>query len=88
MNIALFGASGTIGQRIAREALNRGHEVTAIVRDPSKLQITHPHLTVTTGDALNADSVAQVAAGHAVVVNAISPGNNPQSLVDAAHAFH
>ncbi len=34
MNIAVFGASGTIGRRIAQEALARGHSVTAIVRNP------------------------------------------------------
>jgi uncharacterized protein YbjT (DUF2867 family) len=35
--IALFGANGTIGSRILREALDRGHRVTAVVRDPAKL---------------------------------------------------
>jgi putative NADH-flavin reductase len=87
MKIALFGASGMIGQRIAQEALSRGHQVTGIVRHPEKAQITHPQFTVTTGDALNADSVAQVAAGHDVVVSAISPGDNPQVLVDSAHSL-
>lgn len=37
MDIALFCASGTIGQRIFREALNRGCRVTATVRDPARL---------------------------------------------------
>ncbi|GJM76123.1 hypothetical protein HMSSN036_83390 [Paenibacillus macerans] len=37
MNIALFGATGTIGKRILGEALRRGHDVTAVVRDPSRL---------------------------------------------------
>jgi putative NADH-flavin reductase len=87
MKIALFGASGTIGQRIAQEALNRGHEVTGIVRNPAKVQLTHPHLTITAGDALDAASVARVVVGHEVVVSAISPGGNPQVLVDAAHAL-
>ena len=37
MKLALFGASGTLGQRILREALSRGHTVSAIVRDPSRI---------------------------------------------------
>jgi putative NADH-flavin reductase len=87
MKIALFGASGTIGQRIAQEALSRGHDVTALVRHPEKMPLNHAHLTVTSGDALNADSVAQLVAGHDVAVSAIGPAGNPQALVDAAHAL-
>jgi putative NADH-flavin reductase len=34
MKIAIFGAGGRIGSRIVNEALNRGHDVTAIVRHP------------------------------------------------------
>jgi putative NADH-flavin reductase len=37
MNIVIYGASGMIGQRITQEALNRGHKVTAIIREPSRL---------------------------------------------------
>jgi uncharacterized protein YbjT (DUF2867 family) len=35
-SIVVFGATGTIGSRIVREALNRGHQVTAVVRDPAR----------------------------------------------------
>ncbi|MBE9916517.1 NAD(P)-dependent oxidoreductase [Paenibacillus donghaensis] len=38
MKIAVIGASGKAGSLIAQEALNRGHEVTAIVRNASKLK--------------------------------------------------
>jgi uncharacterized protein len=37
MKIAVFGASGTIGRRIAKEALSHGHMVTVIVRYPERL---------------------------------------------------
>lgn len=37
MKIALIGATGNVGQRVVQEATDRGHEVTAIARDPSKL---------------------------------------------------
>ncbi|HET9111644.1 MAG TPA: NAD(P)-dependent oxidoreductase [Ktedonobacterales bacterium] len=73
MKIVLFGASGRIGQRIAREALDRGHEVTAVVRDPSRMPLTHERLTTVKGDARVADDVAHVAAGHDIVASAIGP---------------
>jgi len=36
MNICILGATGKSGRRLVRAALDRGHAVTAIVRDPSK----------------------------------------------------
>jgi putative NADH-flavin reductase len=71
MKIAIFGASGWIGGTIAREALNRGHTVTAIVRDPARLQLTHERLTVVTGDVTDLAKVASVVAGHDAVAAAI-----------------
>jgi putative NADH-flavin reductase len=89
MKIALFGASGTIGQRIAQEALKRGHEVTAIVRDPSRIELSNPQLTVKRGNVLNPDSVTQVVAEHDVVVSAIGPSQNQPApaLSEAAHSL-
>lgn len=89
MNIAVFGGSGTIGQRIIKEALNRGHTVSVIVRNPSQLQLTHPNLTVTSGNVLDPASVAQAASGHDAVISAVGPGRSqqPQMLVDAAHSL-
>ncbi|MFQ6196701.1 NAD(P)-dependent oxidoreductase [Streptomyces sp. NPDC000405] len=78
--IALFGATGTIGTRVLREALARGHQVTAVVRDPAKLTEQHPNLTVTTGDVLDPASVAAVAKGQDVVVSAVGGGDGPGHL--------
>ncbi|WP_327702947.1 NAD(P)H-binding protein [Streptomyces decoyicus] len=75
--IALFGANGTIGSRILHEALRRGHQVTAVVRDPAKITTTHPDLTVTTGDVLDPASVAAVAKGQDVLVSAVGGGDGP-----------
>ncbi|MCK7625329.1 NAD(P)H-binding protein [Streptomyces sp. RS10V-4] len=75
--IALFGATGTIGSRILGEALRRGHQVTAVVRDPAKLTASDPNLTVVTGDVLDPESVAEVAKGQDVVVSAVGGGDGP-----------
>jgi putative NADH-flavin reductase len=91
MHIALFGAGGQIARRIAREALDRGHQVTAIVRDPATFQKYDDRLEVVQGDATDAASVARAAKGADAIVNAISPRPSPSgrpasSLVDGARA--
>ena len=63
MRIVLFGAAGNMGRRIAREALGRGHQITAVVRDPKSFQPYDDRLTVVKGDATDAESVAAVSAG-------------------------
>ncbi|MFB7666381.1 NAD(P)-dependent oxidoreductase [Kitasatospora sp. NPDC056138] len=75
--IAIFGAGGTIGSRILDEALRRGHQVTAVVRDPAKFTRSDPNLTTVTGDALDPQSVAGAAKGQDVVVSAVGGGDGP-----------
>ena len=88
MKIALFGATGMIGQRILREALQRGHDVTAIARDQSGVTAQNSTLRTITGDILDPQSVAQVVTGHDVVITAYGPGSgDPQTLVTAARAL-
>jgi uncharacterized protein len=88
MNIVLFGASGTIGQRILREALERGHSVTAIVRQPEQIAVTHPNLTVKAGDVLDSAFVAQAVAGFDAVISAVGPkGQQPSMLSESAHSL-
>ena len=73
MRIALIGATGFVGSAILKEALDRGHEVTAIVRHTEKLQ-SHPKLHPQKGDIYNADEVARFVAGHDAVISAFNPG--------------
>lgn len=83
MKIALLGATGFVGSRLLREALTRGHQVTAIVRDPAKLTEKSDLLTVVTGDVNNHEQLAQQLAGHDVVLNAFSAGwTNPNLYND------
>jgi putative NADH-flavin reductase len=88
MKIILFGASGTIGQRIAHEAIARGHNVTAVVRDPSRAQMEEG-VTAVQGDVTDPDSVAQVAAGHDAAVSASGPGvgGRAEMLVEAVRGL-
>lgn len=76
MKIALIGAAGNIGRRILDEALHRGHQVTAIQRDPAKLTHTHINLTVVQGDLAQPASLPALFHGHDVVISAASPADS------------
>jgi len=72
MHIALYGATGKAGSRILAELLSRGHQVTAIVRDPTKLTPA-PGLTVVEGDVAATEAIAAKIAGADAVVSAYAP---------------
>jgi putative NADH-flavin reductase len=46
MKMTVFGASGGVGGQVVRQALDAGHKVTAVVRDPARFQPRHPALEV------------------------------------------
>jgi putative NADH-flavin reductase len=68
MKIAVFGASGRIGSRVVNEALNRGHEVTAVVRHPENYTEQRPHLKVSKADIFNSQDVETGAFDHDAIV--------------------
>ncbi len=87
MRIVLYGATGMIGSRILKELLSRGHVVTAVVRDPSKLE-AQSNLTIEKGDMLDANSVAKIAKGADVVISSYGPApTNAGQLSEAARAL-
>lgn len=67
MHIALFGATGGTGRHVVEQALAQGHQITALVRDPSKLS-PQTGLTVIEGDVLNPEPVAQCMTGAEAVI--------------------
>lgn len=75
MKIALIGASGYVGSMLLAEALDRGHQVTAIVTDAAKLP-DHTGLTGVSADATDADALAAIAAGHDLVISSYNPGRD------------
>ena len=70
MKVVLYGASGNSGSRILHELQSRGHEVTAVVRNPEKL----PAGTKSVRDDLSSvDRIAEIIAGSDAVVSAYMP---------------
>jgi putative NADH-flavin reductase len=77
MKIALIGATGFVGSAILKEALDRGHEVMAIVRNPDTLT-PHEKLRPMKGDVYNEAEIFRLVAGSDAVISAFNPGwSNP-----------
>jgi hypothetical protein len=81
VKIALVGATGSIGSKILSEALNRGHQVTAVARDIAPLP-SHPNLLAKQCDATNRSALAKILAGHDAVISAVNPGRGREPSAD------
>lgn len=88
MNVIVFGATGRAGAQILKRALEKGHLVTALVRDPAKVTLLHPNLTAVRGDALSQESVSAAMRGQEVVINALSAADNTQRQVFIHHLIN
>lgn len=88
LKIALFGATGTIGSRIAAEAARRGHQVTALARNPARVPADVANLKAAQADLLDAASVGVAVRGHDVVASAYAPPQGDlAALTKATHAL-
>jgi uncharacterized protein len=86
MNVVLFGATGMIGSRVLKELVSRGHTVTAVVRDPSRVP-NEPGVKAVQGDVLNTAQVAEIVKGSDAVISSYSPGPNHGVVVDATKSL-
>lgn len=71
MRLLVFGATGGTGQQLVRQALERGHDVTAFVRNPDKLTIRHERLRVVPGDIAKAETIRSAIPGHDAILSAL-----------------
>ncbi len=71
MNILIIGATGGTGRELVRQALERGHSVTALVRKPAKVKTTHERLTIIHGNVLDYHSVAAAVKNTDAVLSAL-----------------
>ena len=74
MKFLLIGATGPTGEEIVKQGLALGHEVTALVRDATKIKLFDAHLKLVVGDILNADEVAAAMAGQDAVICSLGTG--------------
>ncbi len=76
MNLTLFGASGRTGIELVRQALARGHRVTAFARSPQKLASFDGRIEIVSADVLDAQAVARAVAGADAVLSVLGPTAN------------
>ena len=81
MKIVVLGATGFVGAALLKEALDRGHIVTAIARHPETLAF-RDRLTVKAGDVYDSAGLAILLAGHEAVISAVNPGWKNPSLYE------
>jgi putative NADH-flavin reductase len=74
MRLAVFGASGASGRQVVTQGLERGFAVTAFVRDPRKLDLAHPALTIVEGSVGDSAAVARAVKGQDCVVSTLGVG--------------
>lgn len=76
--VVLIGASGYVGGAILKELLERGWKVKALVRNPQKILIKNPDLTVDKLDVSNEAALVTALKGYDTVISAYNPGwTNP-----------
>ena len=87
-NVTLIGASGFVGTAILNELLARGHRVTAVVRNPGKIGIKSPSLTVVQADVTDTSALVAACKGRDAVISAYNPGwTNPNIYEETLHNY-
>lgn len=85
MKLTVFGASGGTGTQVVTQALADGHQVLAVVRDPSRLAVPgHPNLDVAVADVMRPDSIRDAVAGRDAVVSTIGPSRRREERKSTA----
>jgi len=81
MKITVIGATGFVGPQVVKEALERGHQVTAISRSANTLPAA-TNLTLASGDIHDSDWLSGVLKGQDAVISAFNPGWSESELFD------
>jgi putative NADH-flavin reductase len=71
MKLYIIGGTGKTGRELIKQALEQGHTVTALVRNPKRLKITNPNLTFIKGNVLDLQSFDSSINGHDAVLSAL-----------------
>jgi putative NADH-flavin reductase len=96
MHITVFGATGGTGRHVVQQALDAGHHVTAVVRNPAGVPCAdHAELDVVKADVMDPDAIMKSVAGRDAVVSALGPrsrghtrvcSGGAQAITTAMHA--
>ncbi|MFJ9808242.1 NAD(P)-dependent oxidoreductase [Streptomyces sp. NPDC101158] len=84
MKLTVFGATGGIGQEVVRQALDAGHEVTAVVRDPARFTVTGERLEVFRADLTDPGALRGAVAGRHAVLSGLGARNRADAATGIA----
>jgi putative NADH-flavin reductase len=84
MKLTVLGATGGIGGQIVRQALEAGHDVTAVVRERSRLDLNHPALRIATADPTDAWALVPLVTGRDAVLSGLGPRGRKLTGIAAA----
>ena len=87
LDIVIYGATGEVGSNAVREALERGHHVFAVSRNPANIEMQHANLSVVKGDLLDEESVARTVAGKDIVILSVRGVIGDSGTPDSALQF-
>ena len=77
-SVVLIGASGFVGTAILNELLSRGHKVTAVVRNPEKINVSNSNLDIVKTDVSDTNVMVEICKGKDAIISAYNPGwGNP-----------
>ncbi len=81
MKLLIFGATGGTGQELVKQALEQGHNISAFVRNPARMEdIQHSNLDIVRGDVLDPAAVESAVAGQEAVLVTIGTGTQRTTL--------
>src|SRR2546426_3495278 len=85
MRVLIFGATGGTGRQLVSQALRRGHDVSAFVRNRGGLAIVDPRLRAVQGDVQRVESIRSAIPGHEAVLSALGTRSlGPTTLLSDA----
>ena len=79
MKILILGSTGATGQQLVTQSLKQNYEVTALARDPSRLNLHHEKFRVVKGNILDKDVLANALEGNDAVLSALGVGKSLKS---------
>lgn len=85
MKLVVLGANGRTGRLVVQAALEKGMDVTAVVRSTGKKpSIQHDRLKVAVGDPCDRDFLKQVLLGQDAVISALG-GRSPSKVATSVY---
>lgn len=87
-SVVLIGASGFVGNAILNELLSRGHKVTAVVRNPKKINVTNSKLEIVKTDVSDTNVMVEICKGKEAIISAYNPGwANPDTYEETLRNY-